>query len=137
MRVLFADAIDPSTVDVLTERGHECVSDPKLSADDLPARIPGFQGLVVRSTEVTAATIEAADALELIVRDRSNTLQSPGLLTLSLKSTIPPEFWDLQCPDFTISCHCLIFAISQNDNKRCRNFPINTFAASLATLPVL
>ncbi len=73
MRVLFADAIDPSTVDVLTERGHECVSDPKLSADDLPARIPGFQGLVVRSTEVTAATIEAADALELIVRAGAGT----------------------------------------------------------------
>jgi D-3-phosphoglycerate dehydrogenase / 2-oxoglutarate reductase len=73
MRVLFADAIDPSTVDALTERGHECVSDPKLSADDLPARIPGFEALVVRSTEVTAATIEAADALELIVRAGAGT----------------------------------------------------------------
>jgi D-3-phosphoglycerate dehydrogenase / 2-oxoglutarate reductase len=73
MRVLFADAIDPSTVDALTERGHECVSDPKLSADDLPARIPGFEALVVRSTEVTAASIEAADALELIVRAGAGT----------------------------------------------------------------
>ena len=73
MRVLFADAIDPSTVDALTERGHECVSDPKLSADDLPARIAGFEALVVRSTKVTAATIEAADALELIVRAGAGT----------------------------------------------------------------
>jgi D-3-phosphoglycerate dehydrogenase len=73
MRVLFADAIDPSTVDALTERGHECVSDTKLSADDLPARIPGFDALVVRSTEVTGAAIEAADALELIVRAGAGT----------------------------------------------------------------
>src|SRR5919106_2944197 len=73
MRVLLADVIDPSTTDALADRGHECVSDPKLSADDLPARIPGFQALVVRSTKVTAATIEAADALELIVRAGAGT----------------------------------------------------------------
>jgi D-3-phosphoglycerate dehydrogenase / 2-oxoglutarate reductase len=73
MRVLFADAIDPSTVDALTERGHEPVSAPDLSADDLPARIPGFEALVVRSTKVTSATIEAADALELIVRAGAGT----------------------------------------------------------------
>jgi D-3-phosphoglycerate dehydrogenase len=73
MRVLLADAIDPSTIDVLTDRGHDCVSDPKLSADDLPERIAGFEALVVRSTKVTAATIEAADALELIVRAGAGT----------------------------------------------------------------
>jgi D-3-phosphoglycerate dehydrogenase / 2-oxoglutarate reductase len=73
MRVLLADAIDPSTVDVLTSRGHDCVSDPKLTADDLPDRIAGFEALVVRSTKVTAATIEAADSLELIVRAGAGT----------------------------------------------------------------
>lgn len=73
MRVLLADAIDPSTVDVLTDRGHDCVSDPKLTADDLPDRIAGFEALVVRSTKVTAATIEAADSLELIVRAGAGT----------------------------------------------------------------
>ncbi len=73
MRVLFADTIDPSTTDALTERGHGCVSEPKLSADGLPARIGGFEVLVVRSTKVTAAAIEAADALELIVRAGAGT----------------------------------------------------------------
>ena len=68
-----ADAIDPSTVGVLTDRGHDCVSDPKLTADDLPDRIAGFEALVVRSTKVTAATIQAADALELIVRAGAGT----------------------------------------------------------------
>jgi D-3-phosphoglycerate dehydrogenase len=73
MRVLLADAIDASTVDGLVRMGHECVTEPKLAANDLPGRIPGFQALVVRSTEVTAATIEAGDALELIVRAGAGT----------------------------------------------------------------
>jgi D-3-phosphoglycerate dehydrogenase len=60
-------------VDDLTGLGHEVVSEPKLSASDLPDRVPGFQALVVRSTEVTAATIEAGDALELIVRAGAGT----------------------------------------------------------------
>jgi D-3-phosphoglycerate dehydrogenase len=42
-------------------------------AGDLPDRIPGFEALVVRSTKVTAATIEAADALELVVRAGAGT----------------------------------------------------------------
>jgi len=73
MRVLLADAIEASTVDALAERGHECVLEPALSADDLPGRIAGFEALVVRSTRVTAATIEAADALELIIRAGAGT----------------------------------------------------------------
>jgi D-3-phosphoglycerate dehydrogenase len=73
MRVLFADAIDPSTVQVLTERGHACVFEPKLSADDLPGRIGGFEALIVRSTKVTAEAVEAGDALELIVRAGAGT----------------------------------------------------------------
>jgi D-3-phosphoglycerate dehydrogenase len=73
MRVLFADAIDPSTTVELTDRGHEVVSDPSLSDDDIAGRIGGFDALVVRSTKVTAAAIEAADALELIVRAGAGT----------------------------------------------------------------
>jgi D-3-phosphoglycerate dehydrogenase len=73
MRVLFADAIDPSTVEALEEQGHECTRRPDLSSDDLPDVIEGFEVLVVRSTKVTAAAIEAADALELIVRAGAGT----------------------------------------------------------------
>jgi D-3-phosphoglycerate dehydrogenase len=73
MRVLFADAVSPSAVEALTEAGHECVSEPALGENDLPDRIAGFEVLVVRSTKVSAATIEAADALELIVRAGAGT----------------------------------------------------------------
>lgn len=73
MRVLFADTVDPSTVQVLTDQGHECEVDPGVSADDLPSRIGGVEALVVRSTRVTAETIEAAHDLELIVRAGAGT----------------------------------------------------------------
>ncbi len=73
MRILFADAVDNRTVTGLTARGHECVVEPALGEDDLPARIAGFDALVVRSTRVTADTIAAADALELIVRAGAGT----------------------------------------------------------------
>ena len=73
MRLLLADSVDRSTVETLSARGHDVVSEPKLSADELPARVAGIEVLVVRSTRVTSATIEAADALELIVRAGAGT----------------------------------------------------------------
>jgi D-3-phosphoglycerate dehydrogenase len=73
MRILFADAVDPSTLEALRRRGHHPESDPSLSAEDLPGRISGVEVLVVRSTRVTAETIRAAHDLELIVRAGAGT----------------------------------------------------------------
>jgi D-3-phosphoglycerate dehydrogenase len=73
VRILFADAVDPATAAELRAKGHDCVVEPTVDAASLPARIPGFAVLVVRSTRVTAATIEAAHALELIVRAGAGT----------------------------------------------------------------
>ena len=47
--------------------------DPALTADDLPGRIPGFDGLVVRSTKVRAAVFDAADRLALVIRAGAGT----------------------------------------------------------------
>jgi D-3-phosphoglycerate dehydrogenase len=73
MRILFADAVDPSTVEALVGQGHACETRPELTAEDLPGAVGGSQVLVVRSSNVTAATIQAADALELIVRAGAGT----------------------------------------------------------------
>jgi D-3-phosphoglycerate dehydrogenase len=73
MRILFADAVDPSTLEALRGRGHDPESDRSLSAEDLPGRISGVEVLVVRSTRVTAETIRAANDLELIVRAGAGT----------------------------------------------------------------
>lgn len=73
MRILYADSIDESGVADLTKAGHECVFQPKLTADTLPESIAGFDVLVVRSTKVTAETIANADRLGLIVRAGAGT----------------------------------------------------------------
>ena len=73
MKILFADAIDPTTVSELAAREHDCVVEPALGAEELPGWVAGFEALVVRSTRVTADTIGAADALELIVRAGAGT----------------------------------------------------------------
>lgn len=73
MRVLFADAVDPSTLEALGALGHRCEADASISAEDLPERIGGVEVLVVRSTRVTAAAIEAAYDLELIIRAGAGT----------------------------------------------------------------
>ncbi len=73
MRLLFADRLPEQTIQDLEAQGHECVVDPALTADDLPGRIPGFDGLVVRSTRVPASVFAAADRLALVVRAGAGT----------------------------------------------------------------
>ena len=68
MKILFADAIPESFIEILRERGDECVISPNLGAEDLPETIGGFDVLVVRSTGVTAEAIDRSDNLGLIVR---------------------------------------------------------------------
>jgi len=68
MRILFADSFDDERVATLESQGHTCRSDPSLDADRLATAIADAEILVVRSTKVTAATIEAATDLGLIIR---------------------------------------------------------------------
>jgi D-3-phosphoglycerate dehydrogenase / 2-oxoglutarate reductase len=73
MHILFADRLPERTLNELTARGHICVMEPELGADDLPARIAGFDGLVVRSTRVERAVFDAADRLALVIRAGAGT----------------------------------------------------------------
>jgi D-3-phosphoglycerate dehydrogenase / 2-oxoglutarate reductase len=73
VRLLFADRLSEQTLSELGARGHECVLEPGLSADDLAAHIAGFDGLVVRSTKVGRPVFEAADRLALVVRAGAGT----------------------------------------------------------------
>ncbi|MFQ5732905.1 MAG: NAD(P)-dependent oxidoreductase, partial [Planctomycetaceae bacterium] len=68
MNVLIADKLSEATVTELSGLGADVRLQPELSADDLPAAIGDGNVLVVRSTEVTAETIDAGDNLSLIVR---------------------------------------------------------------------
>ena len=73
MHLLFADRMPEQTIVDLEARGHTCVMEPGLAADELAGRIAGFDGLVVRSTKVRRAVFEAADRLVLVIRAGAGT----------------------------------------------------------------
>ena len=73
MRILIADAFPDASQTELTDHDHDCVCAPDLRAEELPTRVSGYDVLVVRSTQVTAETIEAADELKMIIRAGSGT----------------------------------------------------------------
>lgn len=68
MKILIADKLSKTALSALAELGHDVVSNPDLKAEDLPAAIGDAEVLIVRSTKVLAATIEAAPRLSLIIR---------------------------------------------------------------------
>ena len=70
MVVLVADAFERSGIDGLTAAGCEVVHDPSLDGDALAAALRDSRAevLVVRSTRVTAAMMDAGPQLALVVR---------------------------------------------------------------------
>ena len=73
MKILFADAFPSPQIERLRRHGHECELAPTLTGDDLPGVVSNFDTLVVRSTRVGAATLEAANTLRLVVRAGAGT----------------------------------------------------------------
>ena len=73
MRVLFADGLSEVATERLESSGVVCDVMPWLTADDLPDHVAGHEVLVVRSTRVTAAALEAGTELGLVVRAGAGT----------------------------------------------------------------
>lgn len=73
MRILVADAFPEASLTELADRAHDCVYEPDTSSEELPDKLVGCDALIVRSTKVPAAAIEAADALRLVIRAGSGT----------------------------------------------------------------
>ena len=73
MQILLADAFPSPQLEQLRGKGHQCELVPSLTGDNLPGAVPGVEALVVRSTRVDAATLEAADSLRLVVRAGAGT----------------------------------------------------------------
>lgn len=86
MKVLLADTLPPHAVARLESAGDEVLQKSDLTADDLPSAIAGAEVLVVRSTEVTAAALDAADQLGLVVRAGAgtNTIDCDHAATLGI-----------------------------------------------------
>lgn len=69
MKILLADKIHPAAIEAFKAiPGAEVISQPTLTAEDLPANLADINVLVVRSTKVTRAAFEAAPKLGLVIR---------------------------------------------------------------------
>ena len=73
MKILVADKFPPFAIATLSDAGHQVKVDDELNGNQLPIAIEGSDVLVVRSTPVTRATIEAAKNLRLIIRAGAGT----------------------------------------------------------------
>ncbi len=92
MKVLIADKMSAATVKQLDKLGCEVVSNPELSAETLPVAIADFDVLIVRSTKVTAKTIESAKCLSLIIR------AGAGVNTIDLEAASKRGIHVTNCP---------------------------------------
>jgi D-3-phosphoglycerate dehydrogenase len=68
MRLLIADKLHPRAIEELRTLPIEVEYEPELTRETLEQKLPNVGILVVRSTEVTQAAIDAARSLHLIVR---------------------------------------------------------------------
>ncbi len=68
MKILVADEFPAFAREELTGKGHTLTYNESLTGDALRDAIAGYEVLIVRSTEVTAAVLDAGDALKLVIR---------------------------------------------------------------------
>ena len=69
MKVLVLDGVSEKAVAILRENGIEADVSPTLPLDELIAKIPEYEGMIVRSqTKVTAEVINAGEKLKVIGR---------------------------------------------------------------------
>ncbi|WP_019814206.1 NAD(P)-dependent oxidoreductase [Saccharomonospora saliphila] len=114
MRIFLADSFPDTSRSALADRGHDCAYEPDTTAGALAERLPGHDVLVVRSTKVTAETIEAAaDTLRLVIRAGSGTdtidrdaAAARGICVCNVPGRNAPAVAELAC--------ALLLAIDRN-----------------------
>lgn len=92
MKVLIADKLSDKTQRDLLAIGATLDVQPELTAETLPAAVGDAQVLVVRSTKVTAQTIEAGNRLSLIVR------AGAGVNTIDVDAASRRGIYVTNCP---------------------------------------
>ena len=92
MKILIADKVSAKMVSDLQSLGCEVILEPNLSAETIPAALPGVEILIVRSTKVTAEAIEAGASLSLIIR------AGAGVNTIDLKKASERGVYVANCP---------------------------------------
>jgi D-3-phosphoglycerate dehydrogenase / 2-oxoglutarate reductase len=92
MNVLIVDKLSAEVVTALQKLGMEVEVRGDLKAETLPTAVANTDILVVRSTKVTAATIEAAPRLSLIIR------AGAGVDTIDLGAASQRGIYVANCP---------------------------------------
>lgn len=92
MRLLIADKLHPRAIEELRALPVEVLYEPELTRESLEERLPGIGILVVRSTEVTAAALERARTLHLIVR------AGAGYRTIDVRAASARGIYVANCP---------------------------------------
>jgi D-3-phosphoglycerate dehydrogenase len=92
MRLLIADKLHPRAVEELRALPIEVQYEPELTKATLEQKIPNAGILVVRSTEVTAAAIDLAKQLHLIVRAGAETT------TIDVRAASKRGIYVANCP---------------------------------------
>ena len=73
MKILIADSFPASHENQLRTDGHQITADAALEGDALQGAIADHEVLIVRSTKVPAAVLEAASNLKLVIRAGAGT----------------------------------------------------------------
>lgn len=92
MKILIADKLSKNAVKALEKFGAEVTFNPELTADKIPDTISNNEILIVRSTKVTAETIQAGDSLSLIIR------AGAGVNTIDLEAASKKGIYVANCP---------------------------------------
>lgn len=92
MKILIADKFPTHWSRVLAEQGHSITSEPSLDENTLPAAITDHEILIVRSTKVPAAVIDAGTSLKLIIR------AGAGTNTIDIKHAAEKNVAVCNCP---------------------------------------
>ena len=92
MQVLIADKLSEQTEHALRDLGVELSVQPDLTADQLSAAIDEAHVLVVRSTKVSAETIDAGSKLSLIIR------AGAGVNTIDVTTASDRGIYVTNCP---------------------------------------
>src|SRR5690242_1277412 len=92
MKILIADKFSEAHVARLHQLGCEVTYQPSVKAAELPRLIGPYKILVVRSKEVTQATLEASDQLALVLR------AGAGVNTIDVKTASARGVFVSNCP---------------------------------------
>ena len=87
MKILIADNFPESHQQMLIKEGHQLSIEPALEGDSLTKAIEDHEILIVRSTAVSAATLEAGSNLKLVIRAGAgtNTIDKPSATELNIR----------------------------------------------------